>query len=92
LLVGNKKAHVINNFIVSKRELTEWFIVISLKLIWLKDHIRSNRIFSVYLNNLIIKNKHIYQSKRVRARLVRRLIWVEELLCSNHNNPIEKLR
>ena len=30
-----------------KRELTEWFKVISLKLIWLKDHIRSNRIFSV---------------------------------------------
>ena len=29
-----------------KRELTEWFKVISLKLIWLKDHIRSNRIFS----------------------------------------------
>ena len=26
-------------------------------------------------------------SIRVRARLVRRLIWVEELLCSNHNNP-----
>ena len=30
-----------------KRELTEWFKVISLKLIWLKNHIRSNRIFSV---------------------------------------------
>ena len=28
-----------------------------------------------------------YIIKRVRARLVRRLIWVEELLCSNHNNP-----
>ena len=27
-------------------------------------------------------------NKRVRARLVRRLIWVEELLCSNHNDPI----
>lgn len=29
----------------------------------------------------------MYKQKRVRARLVRRLIWVEELLCSNHNNP-----
>ena len=28
------------------RELTEWFKVVSLKLIWSKDRIRSNRIFS----------------------------------------------
>lgn len=31
--------------------------------------------------------KYIEYYKRVRARLVRRLIWVEDLLCSNHNNP-----
>lgn len=31
---------------------------------------------------------NLYITKRVRARLVRRLIWVENLLCSNHNNPI----
>ena len=54
-----------------KREVTEWLKVISLKLIWLKNHIRSNRIFSVILYNI-----QFY--KRVRARLVRRLIWVED--------------
>ena len=31
--------------------------------------------------------KYFLYYKRVRARLVRRLIWVEDLLCSNHNNP-----
>jgi len=30
--------------------------------------------------------KYTVHYKQVRARLVRRLIWVEELLCSNHNN------
>ena len=40
-------------YIYIERELTEWFKVISLKLIWLKkSHIRSNRIFSVYLYGL----------------------------------------
>ena len=34
--------------------------------------------------------KYIVYYKRVRARLVRRLIWVEEQLCSNHNNPKRK--
>ena len=38
------------------RELTEWLKVISLKLIWLKNHIRSNRIFSVIFNKDIIYN------------------------------------
>jgi len=36
-----------------------------------------------------IQNASRSSIKRVRARLVRRLIWVEELLCSNHNNPIK---
>ena len=54
-----------------KRKLAEWFKAISLKLIRSNGLIRSNRILS---------------EKQVRARLVRRLIWVEEVLCSNHNN------
>jgi hypothetical protein len=33
----------------------------------------------------------IIKKERVRARLVRRLIWVEEKLCSNHNNPKNKI-
>jgi hypothetical protein len=30
--------------------------------------------------------KYTVHYKQVRARLVRRFIWVEDLLCSNHNN------
>jgi hypothetical protein len=54
------------------RELAEWFKAISLKLIL--EKLTSVRIgYSLYI--------------RVRAGLVRRLIWVEEKLCSNHNDP-----
>jgi len=65
-------------------------MVISLKLIWSDDHIRSNRIFSVN-DNLLDYTSKICPNTRVRARLVRRLIWVEDLLCSNHNDPINKI-
>ena len=65
-------------------------MAVSLKLIWCKNRIRSNRIFSVYSG---IKTEWtLYYSglliTRVRARLVRRLIWVEDKLCSNHNDPM----
>ncbi len=133
------------------------FKVISLRLIWQKSHIRSNRIFSVirnylaclifvylivflslfkqpkqkftrllkhhnkqkkikrekrkkkhkqepilqdlaflFLNQFKIKQAHQKRkkskleeriNKRIRARLVRRLIWDEDFLCSSHNNP-----
>ena len=60
------------------RELAEWSIAVSLKLIWLiKPHPFESDILCIHS-----------QIVRVRARLVRRLIWVEEQLCSNHNNPI----
>ena len=51
-----------------KRELAEWFKAISLKLIWFnRPH--------PFESDILCENNRI---KRVRARLVRRLIWVEE--------------
>lgn len=53
-------------------------MAISLKLIWFNvPHPFKSDILCTNTKKVI----------RVRARLVRRLIWVEELLCSNHNNP-----
>ena len=46
--------------------------------------------YDVFRNKMFFI-KYVYY-KRVRAGLVRRLIWVEEYLCSNHNNPIYDLK
>lgn len=62
--------------------MTEGFKVISLKLIWFIPHPFESDIFC-FLTLFCCFFLHI----RIRARLVRRLIWVENLLCSNHNNP-----
>ena len=47
-----KKTKIRNkHYVIVKRELAEWFIAISLKLILVKPtNIRSNRIFSVTVN------------------------------------------
>ena len=66
----------------NQRELTEGFKVISLKLIWsIWSHPFKSDILCITF----------YCFDRARARLVRRLIWVEDLLCSNHNSPIQFL-
>ena len=67
--------HLPFQFILIKRELTEWFKVISLKLIWLY------RVTSVRIGYFL------YYIIRIRTWLVRYLIWVEDQLCSSHNNP-----
>ena len=53
-----------------------------MKLIWSKrSHpFKSDILWFIYYIS-------IWVYKRVRAGLVRRLIWVEEYLCSNHNDP-----
>jgi hypothetical protein len=66
-------------FLFFCRELAERFKVASLRLVKFYYFIRSNRIFSEDIIYIILYIQ-------VRARLVRRLNWDEELLCSNHNN------